>query len=168
MAENEGKELILVCGVDGSGRNTFLTSFKNSFMASLPNLPLYQGLIGGLSFCSTSSLIDEKHLTYIRLAHEQGYKITLYYIFCGKILGLARNRLRVLAQGIAFDETLFRKTYDASYKGLVEVYPYTDLVFFIKNQKEFEFMVAYEPSSTPQEVFKNAVKKAKTIVDHLK
>jgi hypothetical protein len=29
-------------------------------------------------------------------------------------------------------------------------------------------MVAYEPSSTPQEDFKNAVKKAKTIVDHLK
>ena len=69
---------------------------------------------------------------------------------------------------MAFDEDAFKKSYESSYKGLIEVYPYIDLVFFIKNQKEYEFMVAYSPSETEVDEFKEAVKKAKFLVDHIK
>lgn len=169
MEERENnKVMILVCGVDGSGKSTFCSCFKNSFLRSLPQLPLYQGLLSGLSFASTSTLIDEKHLSYIKLAHEQGYKINVYYIFSGKLLSIARSRFHLLAEAHSFDEAVFKKTYDQSYKGLVDIYEYCDLVFFIRNQKEYEFLVAYEPSTTDLEKFKTAVKKAKTFVDHLK
>ena len=165
---NNSKVLILVCGVEGSGKETFCSCFKNSFLQSLPMVPLYQGLLSGCSFASTSTLIDEKHLSYIKLAHEQGFKINVYYIFSGKLLSIARNRFRLLVEAHSFDEATFKKTYDQSYKGLVNIYPYTDLVFFIRNQKEYEFLVAYDPQTTDVEKFKTAVKKAKTYVDMLK
>lgn len=169
MEENQNcKELILVCGVDGSGRSTFAQCFKNSFMQSLPAEPLYQGLLGGSSFVSTSSLIDSKHIEYIKKAHLMGYKITVYYIFAGKLLSIARNRFRLLADGHSFDEQEFKKTYESSYKGLLEIYEYIDLVFFIRNQKEYEFLVAYSPSETNFDDFKEAVKKTKTFVDRIK
>ncbi len=169
MAERSNtKELILVCGVEGSGRGTFADCFKNSFMQSLPVMPLYQGIIGGSSFVSTSSLTDPKHINYIKYASQNGYKITLYYIFAGKLLSIARNRFRFLSDGLSFDEETFKKTYESSYKGLIELYEYIDLVFFIKNQKEYEFMVAYSPSETKLDEFKEAVKKAKFLVDHIK
>ncbi len=169
MAErSNSKEIILVCGVEGSGRGTFADCFKNSFMQSLPMMPLYQGIIGGSSFVSTSSLTDLKHINYIKYASQNGYKITLYYIFAGKLLSIARNRFRLLSDGMAFDEDAFKKSYESSYKGLIEVYSYIDLVFFIKNQKEYEFMVAYSPSETDVDEFKEAVKKAKFLVDHIK
>ncbi len=165
---SNSKELILVCGVEGCGRGTFATCFKNSFMQSLPIMPLYQGIISGGSFVATSSLNDPKHINYIKYASQNGYKITMYYIFAGKQLSIARNRFRLLSDGMAFDEEAFKKTYDASYKGLIELYEYIDLVFFIKNQKEYEFMVAYSPSETKLDDFKEAVKKAKSLVDHLR
>lgn len=166
--KSKTKELILVCGVEGSGRGTFADCFKNSFMQSLPIMPLYQGIISEGSFVATSSLTDQKHINYIKYASNNGYKITMYYIFAGKQLSIARNRFRLLSDGMAFDEEAFKKSYEASYKGLLELYQYIDLVFFIKNQKEYEFMVAYSPTETKLEDFKEAVKKAKSLVDHLK
>lgn len=160
--------MVLVCGVEGSGKSTFCSCFKNSFLRSLPQMPLYQGLISGLSFASTSTLIDEKHLSYIKLAHEQGYKINIYYIFSGKLLSIARSRFHLLVEAHSFDESVFRKTYDQSYKGLMEIYEYCDLVFFIRNQKEYEFLVAYDSSTIGLDEFKIAVKKTKAFVDHIK
>ncbi len=164
----EQKELILVCGVEGSGRETFASCFKNSFLSSLPYKPLYQGFLSGSSFASSSSLTDPKHFEYIKTLHNAGFKITVYYLFAGKLLCIARNRFKLLSDGRAFDETTFKKNYEASYKGLIDIYEYVDLVFFIKNQKEFEFLVAYSKNETKVDEFKEAVKKAKTFVDRIK
>lgn len=169
MEEKENnKTLILVCGVDGSGKGTFCSSFKNSFLQSLPMKPIYEGLLSGISFASTSTLIDEQDVAHIKLAHEQGFKINVYYIFSGKLLSMARSRFRMLVEAHYFDENAFKKTYEQSYKGLISIYNYVDLVFFIRNQKEYEFLVAYDPLSTNEEDFKNAVKKTKAFVDHIK
>lgn len=164
----EQKELILVCGVEGSGRDTFASCFKNSFLQSLPYKPLYQGFLSGSSFSSSSALTDPKHIEYIKTLHNNGYKITVYYLFAGKLLCIARNRFKLLSDGRAFDETTFKKTYESSYKGLLEIYEYVDLVFFIKNQKEFEFLVAYSKNETNEDDFKEAVKKAKAFIDRIK
>lgn len=161
------KELVLVCGVQGSGKETFCQCFKNSFLQSLPIMPLYQGLVGGLSFTAVSDLTDAKHLTYITVAHDRGYRITLYYLFTGKLLCSSRNRFRVLTDGTPFLESDFKKRYDSSYRGLVEIYSSTDLVFFIRNQKGFEFLKAFDPTDTNETTFKEAVHRVKMMVDSI-
>lgn len=162
------KELVLVCGVQGSGKETFCHCFKNSFLQSLPLMPLYQGLVGGMSFAATSDLTDPKHLTYIMAAHDRGYRVTLYYLFAGKLLCSSRNRFRVLSEGAPFSEADFKKGYESSYRALVEIYSATDLVFFIRNQKGFEFLRAFDPNDTDAASFKDAVHRVKAAVDNIR
>ena len=168
LTKSSRKELVLVCGSQGSGKEMFCQCFKNSFLQSLPVLPLYQGLVGGLSFAATSDLTDPKHLTYITAAHDRGYRVTLYYLFSGRLLCAARNRFSALTDGTPYHEAEFKKGYESSYRSLVEIYPSTDLVFFIRNQKGFEFLRAFDPQDTDEATFKEAVHRVKVAVDTLR
>ena len=77
-------------------------------------------------------------------------------------------RYRQVVEGVPFNESSFRKNYAASYKGLLSTYQRSEVVFFIRNQKEFEFLAAYDPKKTSLEVFSKALKVVKTSVDAIK
>jgi predicted ABC-type ATPase len=160
--------LILVAGVEGCGKTTFISCFKNAFLQSLPQYPLFQGILGHLSFASESSLVDSQTLELLQKAKTIGYKITIYYIFSGKLLSLSRSHYRVLVGGQAFDEKEFHNSYDKSYKGLAECFDLADLIFFVRNQKNFEFLSAFEPKKMKQEDFYRALLKVKNSVDAIK
>lgn len=161
----EKKNLVIVAGADGSGKSTFSNCFKNAFLRSLPVYTLYQGTIAGLSFAAETSLSDQKDIEIIKGASNKGYKITLYYIFSGKLLSLTRARYRSVVEETAFDESLLKREYEASFKGLLEVYQSLDLVFFINNQKEFQFLSAYEPANMAVSAFSKEAKALKESID---
>ncbi len=165
---NDQSVLILVAGVEASGRSTFIHCFKNAFLQSLPLYPLYQGLAGHLSFASKSTLAESETLVLLKNAKAEGYKITIYYIFSGKVLSLSRARFRAVAARCPFDENDFRKNYDKSYKGLSECFDIADLIFFVRNQKDFEFLSAFEPKKIKREDFYKALLKVKNSIDFLK
>jgi predicted ABC-type ATPase len=160
--------LILVAGVEGCGKTTFIGCFKNAFLQSLPQYPLFQGILGHLSFASESPLTESETLELLRKAKTMGYKLTIYYIFSGKLLSLSRSRYRALVNGHPFDETEFRKSYDKSYKNLAECFDLADLIFFVRNQKNFEFLSAFEPKNTRRDDFYEALLKVKNSVDAIK
>ena len=160
-------QLILICGVTGSGKTTFRECYKNSFLQSLPLLSLNEGLEDGGSFCCETNLTNQTQFTLLQKAKDKGYMIKAYYLFTGKLLSSARARVRQVARGEPFEEALFKRTYEASYKGLLDLYDYAEVIFFIRNQSSFEFLSAYEPSSTSKPAFSRMVKQIKTSVDKL-
>jgi predicted ABC-type ATPase len=160
--------LIVVAGVEGCGKTTFMNCFKNSFLQSLPQFPLFQGLLDHLSFASESSLGDSETFELLKKAKTVGYKITIYYLFTGRVLSTSRLRYRALAIGTPFRENEFRHNFDKSYKGLAECFDLADLIFFIRNQKNFEFLSAFEPIKTNREDFFKALLKIKDSVDSIK
>jgi Signal recognition particle GTPase len=160
-------QIILICGVTGSGKTTFRDCYKNSFLQSLPLASLSKGLSTGGSFCCETNLTNKTQFALLEKAERQGYKIKAYYLFTGKLLSLARARIRNISKGEPFDEALFKRTYESSYKGLIDLYDYTEVIFFIRNQSSFEFLSAYEPSSTSKPAFSRMVKQIKTSVDKL-
>jgi predicted ABC-type ATPase len=161
-------QLILICGVTGSGKTTFRECYKNSFLQSLPLLSLNEGLRDGGSFCCETNLTNQTQFTLLEKAKEQGYKIKAYYLFTGRLLSSCRARVRQVARGEPFDEPLFKRTYEASYKGLLDLYDYAEVIFFIRNQSAFEFVSAYEPANTGKPIFAKMMKSLKTSVDHLR
>ena len=161
-------QLILICGVTGSGKTTFRECYKNSFLQSLPVLSLNEGLASGESFCCETNLTNQTQFTLLGKAKTQGYKIKAYYLFTGRLLASARARVRQVARGEPFDEALFKRTYEASYKGLFYLYNYAEVIFFIRNQSAFEFLSAYEPAVTPRTTFEQMAKSLKSSVDHLR
>jgi predicted ABC-type ATPase len=161
-------QIILIAGVTGSGKTTFRDCYKNSFLQSLPLLSLNQGLATGESFCCETNLMNQTQFTLLEKAGRMGYKIKAYYLFTGRLLSLARARLRNVSRGEPFDEALFKRTYESSYKGLIDLYDYSEVIFFIRNQAQFEFLSAYDPSSTPKPTFVRMVKQIKSSVDNLR
>lgn len=91
------KQLIVVAGVTGSGKSTFSSAFKNSFLRSLPLLSLDKGLASDSSFYVETNLSNASQFSYFEKAKDLGYKITVYYLFTGKQLSIARARLREAA-----------------------------------------------------------------------
>jgi predicted ABC-type ATPase len=168
MIKGERPQIILVCGVTGAGKSTFVSCYKNSFLQSLPLLTLSDGLNQGVSFSCETNLTNQSQFTLLEKAKLSGYKVTAYYVFSGKALSMARARLREITKGIPFDEALFKRTYESSYKGLMDLYDLADLVFIIRNQESFEFLSAYENTTTPKIVFQKIVKQVKSGVDRLK
>jgi predicted ABC-type ATPase len=161
-------QIILIAGVTGSGKTTFRGCYKNSFLQSLPLLTLSQGMANGGSFCCETNLTNKTQFTLLEKAQRQGYKIKAYYLFTGKLLSLNRARIRNVSRGEPFDEALFKRSYESSYKGLIDLYDYSEVIFFIRNQANFEFVSAFEPSSTPKPTFIRMVKQMKSSVDNLR
>ncbi|MCR4561593.1 MAG: hypothetical protein K5694_00080 [Bacilli bacterium] len=164
----DSKHIIIVAGVTGAGKTTFAEAYKNSFLHSYPEFTLLDGVKQGVSFFTKQNLTTLSQLRLIQEAHNLGYRITVYYLFTGKLLSDARSKLRQIAVGQAYDEELFKSTYEDSYKGLMEIYPLLESCFFVKNQKNFEFLAAYRYPSVDITTFKNAVKAAKNSVDKLR
>jgi predicted ABC-type ATPase len=165
---NEGKlEIIIVAGVTGSGKSTFSRCFKNSFLRSLPLLSLADGIQKKESFFFETNLTNRSQLEYLADAKKVGYEIHAYYLFTGKLLSMYRAYLREMATRETFDESLFRRTYESSYKGLVSLYQVADLVFFIRNQGLFEFLSAFQPSKITLSEYVSSVKQVKASVDRI-
>jgi predicted ABC-type ATPase len=164
----EQPQLIVIAGVPGSGRSTFSKCYKNAFIHSLPIKAFKEGLSSGDSFATILTLAAPEDMVNLQKAHRHGYRITIYYMFTGKLLSMLRARYRQVAEGVPFNESAFKKNYAASYKGLISTYQRCDIVFFIRNQKEFEFLAAYDPKKTTLEVFSKALKVVKTSVDAIK
>lgn len=162
------KEIIVVAGVTGAGKSTFSYCFKDSFLKSYPVKNLTDGIKENESFATELSLVTDTQIEYLRSAHEEGFQITIYYLFTGKLLAQERAFLRTISLGIPFDETIFRNTYDDSYNGLIACYDFVDLVFFVKNQKAFEFIAAFDPKSVSESTFENNVIANKRSIDKLK
>ena len=165
---DEQPQLIVIAGVPGSGRSTFARCYKNAFIHSLPVKPIKEGISGGESFATLMTLAQPEDMLNLQKAHRRGYRITIYYLFTGKLLSMLRARYRQVVEGVPFNEPSFRKNYAASYKGLISTYQRSEIVFFIRNQKEFEFLAAYDPKKTSLEVFSKALKVVKTSVDAIK
>lgn len=164
----EQPQLIVIAGVPGSGRSTFAMCYKNAFIHSLPVKSFKEGLSSGDSFATILTLAAPEDMVNLQKAHRHGYRITIYYMFTGRLLSMLRARYRQIAEGVPFNESSFKKNYAASYKGLISTYQRCDIVFFIRNQKEFEFLAAYDPKKTTLEVFSKALKVVKTSVDAIK
>lgn len=163
----ETLQLILVAGPIASGKTTFAKCYKNAFLQSLEIKGLKEGIKAETSFASLSTLRDED-LPLLEKAHRKGYRITIYFLFTGRLLTCLRGRYRQIAEGIPFDEAEAKKEYEHSYKGLEEISRLVDLVFFIRNQKEFKFLKAYEPKNMDKEQFHKAIKLVKKAVDTIK
>ncbi len=167
----EERNLVIVAGVPGSGRQTFAACYKNSFLKSLPLLEnkndISKALSGGESFATIIPLTNESHQALIDIAKMAKYKITLFYLFAGKILSLQRCRFKTISKGITYDPKQLKEDYEESFKGLLAAYEKTDLTFLILNQKEFRFNSAFDPKEVPLQKFQKAVKDVKKAVDTL-
>jgi predicted ABC-type ATPase len=165
---SEDKQLIVVAGVEGSGKSTFSRIFKNSFLHSLPEMSAADGLTKETSFYLKSDLADPHFSMVLAKAKALDYKITIFYLFTGKTLASERAKLRGLLDGRPFDEVRFKKNYDLSYKGLANCYDSADVIFFLKNQKSLLFLAAYEPNSMKKEAYLLAAEKLRIEVDSLR
>jgi len=163
----ESLQLILVAGPIASGKNTFAKCYKNAFLQSLPIRGLKEGMKEGESFAALSTLSDED-VELIRKAHRKGYRLTVYFLFAGRLLTLLRGRYRQIAEGIPFDETFAKKEYDTSYKGLKEIAHFADLLFLVRNQKECKFLTALEPKKMTDEQIHKTIALVKKAVDTIK
>jgi predicted ABC-type ATPase len=165
--ETEDKQLILVAGVTGSGRSTFSRLFKNSFLRSLPRLSINEGLATLKSFYALSTLGDLEEISLLNKAKILGYKITIYYLFTGRLLSIQRAKLREIVTGEKCDENNSKRWYESSYKGLASCFDIADFVFFLKNQKDLLFVAAYQPSTTPKERYLASLQKMRDEVDRI-
>lgn len=166
--ENEQKQLVIVAGVEGSGKTTFSVLFKNSFLRSLPKKIPFEAIKKGDSFYYETDLADPKEIDLLNQAKSLDYKITIFYLFAGKLLSAQRAKFRCLIDGTGFDEESFKTHYETSYKGLGNSYAFADVIFFIKNQKQLLFLAAYEPKTTKKENYFSALQKLEIEVDNLR
>ncbi len=165
--DSEPLQLILVSGTPFSGKSSFLALCKNSFLQSLPERDLRGGMEKGSSFYAVADFSLPSDSLLLREAKKQGYRITVYFLFAGKLVSLWRARLRLLAEGVTFDERDFRRRYDASFRGLVKIYPFVDLVFLVSNQKSLKFLSAYETASNDIGAFAKGLSEIRKSVDIL-
>ena len=98
----EQPQLIVIAGVPGSGRSTFARCYKNAFIHSLPIKSFKEGLSSGDSFAAILTLAAPEDMVNLQKAHRRGYRITIYYMFTGKLLSMLRARYRQVAEGIPF------------------------------------------------------------------
>jgi predicted ABC-type ATPase len=166
--ENEQKQLVIVSGVEGSGKSTFSRLFKNSFLRSLSKADPSEALKSEKSFYYETDLANPEEIALFEKAKGLDYKITIYYLFSGKLLAAQRAKLRSLIQGDSFDEEAFKTNYEASYKGLANCYSFADVIFFIKNQKQLLFLAAYDPKTTKKETYLSALEKLENEVDAIR
>lgn len=157
-------QLILVAGPSASGKRTFASCYKNAFLQSLKIKDLKIGIKEEQSFAALTELSDGD-LELISKAYKKGYRITIYFLFTGRQLTCLRGRYRQISEGIPFDEAEARKEYDHAYKGLEDIAHRADLVFLIKNQKEFNFLAALEPKTISTDQFHKAIRTVKKSVD---
>lgn len=162
------KQIILVCGVTGSGKSTFSSCFKNSFLRGLPLLSLSEGIAKDISFYIDTNLANKTQFALLQKARENGYRVTAYYLFTGRLLSQKRAEFRELASDIPFDLTLFKRSYESSYKGLGDLFSYADLIFFLRNQEKMEFLSAYDIPKSNRKSYLDAIKRLKQGVDSLR
>lgn len=168
MPKNDKPTIILVLGPDGSGKSLFAQCFKHSFLQSLPSFPLYRGILSGASFYSVSSLVDEKDVSLLAKAKKKGYRIIVYVLFAARILCAERNRLQSLINGVYWQNVNFRDDYETFYDRLLAIYPDVDMVFFVNNQKEFEFLGVYDINDAPLSSFEKILRKQKAASDRIR
>jgi hypothetical protein len=162
-------QIILICGVTGSGKTTF-PGLLQKFVPSILCLPSPSTrAFPGESFCCETNLTNQTQFTLLGERQNAGLQnqslLSFHWV---SFLLLARARVRKSAKGEPFDEALFKRTYESSYKGL--------LIFTImpKSFSSFatnppsSFLSAYEPSSTPKPTFVRMVKQIKSSVDNLR
>ena len=168
MRKSDNPTLVLVLGPRGSGKERFEKCYRNSFLQAFPILPLYQGVISGSSFCAISSLNDEKDISLIVRAKNKGYRIIAYTLFAARLLCAERNRIKGLIDGVKWEADGFRDEYESFYSNLLDVYSYLDMVFFVNNQKGFEFLGAYGIDDVPASAFEKALRKRKAASDKIR
>lgn len=152
----EGMQLIVIAGGEASGRHSFLRNFRHSFALDFSLRSLEEGLKKKESFVTIASLNNEE-IDLLKQAATSGYRLTLYYLFTGSTLALYRAHSRSIIEKKVFSKTNVLSSYSFTYKGLAKSLPYFDLVFFLKNYKELEFISAYEPQKTEEEVLARTI-----------
>ncbi len=167
MRKAEEKALVIVAGPEGSGKDTFVRSFKNAFLQGYPLKDLYEGINEATSFAAVSTLCESRDLELLERAKQRGYRITLYFLFAPKPLCLVRSRFKGIIDGRLIDESEIKRSYEPSFKGLVASFAFLDLAFLVKNEKEFRFVAAYEPSAIDLASFTKDVKALKAEVEAL-
>ncbi|MCQ2797174.1 MAG: zeta toxin family protein [Bacilli bacterium] len=150
---DEKKQLIIVAGPEAVGKRTFAEVFDTAFLQGLPEDNLYKGIISGTSFFSRTTLSSPDEVKLIKLAKERGYRITVYFLFAPKALCLVRARLRAIVSKMPYSESEMKSKYDSSRKAIIELQECIDILFLVKNLKDFEFVSAFSPSSIPQRNF---------------
>ena len=168
MPKKDNPTIILVLGPKGSGKTLFAQCFKHSFLQCLPSLPLYRGILSGASFYSLSSLTDEKDVALLVKAKKKGYRIIAYVLFAARLLCAERNRLRSLIDGVLWQNVNFREEYESFYDRLLAIYPDVDMIFFVNNQKEFEFLGVYGINDVPLSSFEKMLRKQKAASDRIR
>lgn len=168
MKKDERPVLILIVGPEGSGKNSFAGLFKNSFLQAFPRKPLYQGLLTGLSFSAVSELNDEKDIEFVEMAAKKGYRVVCYLLFAARLLCEDRNRFMALKEKRLWDDGSFRELYEGTYRGVLSLYEFFDVVFFVENQKAFRFLEAYSIEEIPATTFERALRGQKADVDRLR
>lgn len=166
--ENVKPILVLIIGPEGSGKRSFAGLFKNSFLQAFPKKPIYQGILSGLSFSAITDLTDEKEMGFIEMAYERGYRIICYLLFSSRLLCAERNRLSALKEKRLWHEEGSRERYEGLYRGVLAIYPYIDVVFFVENQKAFRFLEAYSIEETPASSFERLLRAQKAEADRLR
>ena len=168
----EERDLVVVAGVQGSGRSSFAACYKNSFLKSLPLLEntdeISKYLSKGDSFSTIIPLTNDSHQALLDIAKSLKYKITIFYLFAGKVLSIQRCRFKSLIKGGVFDPLHLEEEYELSHKGLLEAYEKSDLAFLINSQKEFRFISAFDPKEIKKDQFVKTVKDIKKAVDSLR
>ncbi|MCQ2798325.1 MAG: hypothetical protein MJ220_00360 [Bacilli bacterium] len=163
--DEEKKQLIIVAGPEASGKKTFAEVFKTAFLQGLPEDNLYKGIISGMSFYCVSSLSTSDEVKLVKLAKERGYRVTIYFLFAPHELCLVRARLRSIVSKIPYNETEMKAKYDSSRKNLAELKTSTDIVFFIRNLKEFDFVSALSPSELTARTYQLTIQKVQLSVE---
>ncbi len=155
----EKKQLIVVAGPEAVGKRTFAEVFDTAFLQGLPEDNLYKGIISGTSFYSISNLSSPDDVKLIKLAKSKGYRVTVYFLFAPKALCLLRARLRAIVDKMPYSETEMKLKYETSRKSLLELQKDIDILFLVKNLKDFEFVSALSPISLPSRNFQLIISK---------
>ena len=159
--------LILVLGPMGSGKECFARCFKNSFLRTFPNLSLEDGLKNKTSFCHLTDLKKADEVELIKTAKDKGFKIVSYCLFAARILCQERNRFKELSKGNLWNSFSFREDYENFYDSVLSLYSYFDMVFFVENQKYFNFVGVYNFLSVPSSLFEKTLRKEKGSCDKI-
>ncbi len=153
MKRKEERRLILVLGPTAVGKSLFAATFKNSFLRGFDFLALDEGLRRGTSFAAESTL-SEKDIVLLERAKGNGYQIDAYALFAAKPLLRLRDRYSRLLEEKKAVEFVGS---DSFAKSLLKAFPLLDLLFLATNQKEIEFVSAYEPSEMEKADFASEV-----------
>ncbi len=157
MANNKEKpQCVVIAGGIASGRHAFLGNFRHSFALDFPYRKLEDGTKSKRSFVTILSLSPDEVLK-IKQLEKLGYRLTLYYLFTGSKLAYYRSFSKSIVNKNNFNENEIEASYSYTYKGLASCIQSFDLVFFLKNFKDLEFVSAYEPKTMKEEELATAI-----------